>query len=544
RIEHRQATVARLSLDIARNAMGAEYTAVAEELRAILAIVQAGAWQGRTAEAYLAAHLPYLAWLTQASAESAELASRQTTAAGAYTAAVATMPTLAELAANHAAHQVLVATNFFGINAVSLSLNEAHYVRLWIQAATVMSTYQAITTAALSSAPQISPAPPIRKTNAPVATADPWLPLPVDRQNWIYQLLQQIGYIDFYDNFLVPFINLLVDNPFLQAMFSGIDPYLLILGNPLTYLNPFNIAFALGYPMDIATYVSLLSETFAFIGMDLAAAFASGNPMAIGLTIVFVTVEAIGTIITDTIALLKTLLEQTAIFFTIVVPMLLTPLAPLAAGAVLTPLGVKGLAALAAGSSPITPSLPGAALAPSMPTTSPPSAPGSATTTPATTALDPPTPPAATPPATGAGLGSGLGATMGNLDYLVGELTAKASRAAGTSTGKKAREPDNAELSAVGTTPPEQTRAQRRRRTKTKQLDYGDEYMDLEPDEQTRSAASDHGATNIGFAGTAITTRSGQAAGVRSVPSDAFGNNARTPMLPSSWATNPPDRIP
>ena len=481
------------------NAMGSEYMAVAEELREVLAAVQAGAWDGPTAQAYVAAHAPYLAWLGQASAHSIELASRHATAATAYLTAVAAMPTLFELTAHHAAHQVLVATNFLGINTIAISLNEANYVRMWIQAAAVMSTYQTATTASLASAPQLSPAPPIRNSNVPAAAAGPWLPLPADQQNWIYQLLQQIGYLDFYNKFLVPFINLLANNPFLQAMFSGIDPYLLILGNPLTYLNPFNIAFALGYPMDIATYVSLLSETFAFIGMDLAAAFASGNPMAISLTILFVTVEAIGTIITDTIALLKTLLEQTAVFFTIVAPMLLAPLVPLAAGAVLTPLGIKGLAVLTAGAPPALPGAPGVAFAPSLPTSSSTAAPAAvATTTPAPT-LGPPTPPATAPPVTGSGLGTSLSAGMENFDYLVGELSTKAARTAGSSTRRKAPEPD----------------------------------------EQPRTTASSHRAINSGFAGTAVKTRSSRAAGLRPVPSTEFGGHASAPMLPSTWTADP-----
>lgn len=491
------------------------YAEAAEELSALLAGVQANAWEGPSALAYTAANAPYLAWLMQASADSAAMAAQQQAAAAAYTTALASMPTLAELAVNHATHAVLTATNFFGINAIPIAVNEADYMRMWIQAATVMGTYQAVATAAVAAVPQTPPAPQIVKSHG--AQAAQWFPSPPDWQKLILEFLNYIGYTAFYNNVIQPIINWIASIPFLQTLFA-FDPALLILMDPLTYLSPLNIAFALGYPMDIATYVALLSETFSFIAADLAAAFATGNPVTIGLTILAVTVEAIGTIITDTVALLKTLLEETLVVMLPAILPLVATAAPLAAGAALVPIGAKVLALAAVPPlpvpTPVTPPL--AAFGPNVPTPpspgpGPSSAPLPATAPAATPGAPPPT--SATPPVTGTG--------MEAYGYLVGGLDADAKRAAGTGARKKAPEPDSAATQAEAAAPLEPAGAPRRRRAKAKLIGRGHEYADLQSDAE---AASDQGAGDA------------RPAGLVAVARNAF-ETTRVPMIPSSWET-------
>jgi PPE-repeat protein len=477
------------------NSLSAEYASVADELGAVVTGVQAGVWEGPSAESYVAANAPFVAWLVQASADSAVAAAQHETVAAAFTAALAAMPTLAELAANHAIHAVLVATNFFGINTIPIALNEADYVRMWVQAAMAMTAYQAVSGMALASTPQTSPAPPIVKTAASTSAQ-------TAAQGQGAQAVPSTGLGDLLSSIADQLgLGRLVDE-------FGIDHIFQFLNNPVAYTEQL--------------INRIVANPLAFLANP-ASAFFDGDELPAAL------------------------LNALPPFTQWAIPAL--AFAP--AGAVGGVAGMAGAVAPEAAEMPAVepaPSpvaaapevLPAAGMAPTV--ASPAAAPATVpapTTAPATSTVVSSAPPSA-PPATAAGFFP---------PYVVGPpgtwFDSGIGAGASSSAKRKAPEPDSA---AAATTASAREQARARRRRGAKQLGYGEQFMDMnvdvdpdwgEPLNEDPVVASDRGAGTLGLAGAANKSGVGEAAGLTMLAGDAFGGGPTMPMVPGSWGHDP-----
>jgi PPE-repeat protein len=416
---------------------------------------------------------------------------------------------------------VLVATNFFGINTIPLALNEGDYVRMWIQAATTMSIYEAVSGTAVASTPQTTPAPVVLN---PIST---WLDSVASAIHTVEQVIQDASSLNLSD--LQSSLLNVIQNFSIAAFIQ----------DPVGYTQQIVETFVGQFP--------LLSDLYFGFGGDHLFEFLA-NPVGFVENIINKFLADPLLVLTNPFLLVLSPDDFPSIAYSV-----LSPFIPLAApvGAVGGFAGLAGLAGLpqlavaptvapvaaAPAVLPVTGMAPPAVASAVTPATAP--APGTApapapTASTVASSAPPPAPPAAggagfVPPYAvgppGIGFGSGLSAS------------------ASSSAKRKAPQPDTA-VAAAAAAAREHARA--RRRLRAKQRGYGDEFMDMDvevdPDwgappgaeRVTSTVASDRGAETQGFAGT-VSKVSAQPTGLTTLPGDEFGGGPRMPMLPNTW---------
>ncbi|MET0896440.1 MAG: PPE family protein [Mycobacterium sp.] len=480
--------------------LSAEYSTAAAELTSILGAAQAGAWEGPSAAQYVAAHAPYLAWLTQAGVNSAMVAAQQQTAAAGYTSALAMMPTLGELAANHAVHGVLLATNFFGLNTIPIALNEADYVRMWIQAATAMTAYQAVAGSALASAPRTTPAPFVLTPGVGEAGSM----LAAATQTGAQVQAAEAGSGNNIADFLADILRLYTDT--INQLFEPlIDFFMDPIGNSIQLITDFLTNPAAALQTWGPFLFALAYQAISWIGASLTYPQLLLQPL---LAIFLPILVELGKKLLELLNLLQLLLN---------LPPLETAVPPAPAAANQPSLPAAGISSSAPGS-------PGTA-AP---------APGAGT---------------ATVPSGSAAASAAAPA----VPYAVQGIDPDPDPGPTLTEGDKARAPasDMAAVSSAAALAATQARrkARRRRGAEIKDRGFRDEYLTMddgpaappaEPQQTTRPAtaqSSQHGAGTLGAAGlTGTQAKPGAAAaGMTSLDGDSFGNGPTSPMLPNTW---------
>jgi PPE-repeat protein len=479
--------------------LSTEYSTAAAELTSVLSGVQAGVWEGASAEQYVAAHAPYLTWLAQSSANSAVAAMQHETAAAAYTAALAAMPTMAELALNHATHAVLLGTNFLGINTIPIALNEADYVRMWIQAAATMAAYQAVSGAALAATPATMPAPfvltpgvgeagraaaDVGQATAQVQALDAGSSF--NLVDIIAQLLK--GYTDYVNQLFAPITNFLSDP----------------VGNSIQLITDFftNPAQAL---VTWGPFLSAIAyQAVSWVGAALT------YPQLLIQPLLAITLGIVGGIAQQLQALAA------------------PPPAPAEAGAAPAPAPAVTRVEQPAG-------YPVAGIAPTV---------GTAASAPA--ALGAGAPGAGAPAA---------GVAAPAVPYAVsgGDPDEGFTPTLREGTGGRAPASDISAMAGASAAASAAVRRTRRRRRTVEEKgrgyadvyeDYEEEEADAPPAEEPRISASPRGAGTLGFSGTTA-KGTADAAGLTALQGDSFGGGPVSPMLPGSWdpdGTNNTDR--
>jgi PPE-repeat protein len=485
-----------------------EYDSAADELTALLADVQVGAWQGPSAEQYLAAHVPYLTWLMASATESAATAAAHEAAAAAYAGALAAMPPVAEIAANHAVHVALMGTNFLGVNTIPIAVNEADYLRMWVQAAETMTVYQSVSESALAATPTTTAAPQILAAGSEVTD-------PVTGAMSAAIVNRPPNLLDELENFLTNFqteLAKVIQNYWINNFVS-----------PLSF-----DLFPNGFPVDAVTsahgIAAVLTEAFPFLSPTLISTLAWAtfhtSMVILGLAELGVQMATVGAIVAaGPAAAVAAAAGGTATALGVVAASVAHPV-----DLSMAPASLPVAAAPAIAAPSVSPTVPGGAQA-------------GFSHAPASAPAAPSAPHAAgAPPGGGPGVGAGPTSTM----YAVGIAKSQAESQIGARRSRSAQEAAPAE--AVGeeaaAVAANRARDRRRKRSTMAERGYRYEHMDLEPEGNSDNGSG--GATACGrgtdlLGQTGTTAKHVVPAGITTLSGDTLAGGVTRPMLPNTW---------